>query len=86
MEYIIAVFSIRTDTMNFYNFLNRNRINCTIIETPKQVSASCGISVKFATIDLPVARRLLPQSGAKSFIRFYMVSGFYGRQKLTPIN
>ena len=85
MEYILAVFSVRTDTMQFNRILNKNGISSTVVETPKSASASCGISVKFALKDLNEARRLLTFSGTKSFVRFYLVTGFYGNAKLTPI-
>lgn len=85
MEYILAVFSIRTDTIQFNKILKNNHINSSVVETPKSASASCGISVKFATKDLPKARQLLIVSSTKSFVRFYIVTGFYGNIKLTPI-
>ena len=85
MEYVLAVFSIRTDTIQFNRLLNKNRINSTVVETPKAASASCGISVKFALKDLPIARRILPTSGTKSFVRFFLVTGFYGNMRITPL-
>lgn len=85
MEYILAVFSLRTDTISFNSFLNRNKVASSVVETPKSASASCGVSVKFSAKDLPVVRRLLPLSGTTSFVRFYRVSGFYGRSTVTPI-
>lgn len=85
MEYILAVFSVRTDTIQFNRLLTKNRVYSTVVETPKAASSSCGISVKFAVKDLPVAKRLLPASGTKSFVRFYLVTGFYGNVRLKPI-
>jgi hypothetical protein len=85
MEYVLAVFSLRTDTIQFNYFLNKNRIKSSVVETPKSASASCGISVKFPAEDLPIVRRLMPLSGARSFVRFYLVQGMYGRYNLTPL-
>ena len=85
MEYMLAVFSIRTDTINFNRLLNKNGIKSTVVETPTSASTSCGISVNFAFKDLPQARRMLPVSGTKSFVRFYVVTGHYGNIKITPI-
>lgn len=85
MEYVLAVFSIRTDTVQFNRILNKNRINSTIVETPKAASSSCGISVKFSINDLPRAKQLLSASGTRSFVRFYLVSGYYGNQRIMPI-
>lgn len=85
MEYYIAVFSLRTDTMQFNSLLNRNRIRSTIVETPKSASASCGISVKFSAHDLPIVQKLLAVSGTKSFVKFYKVSGMFGRTTVSPL-
>lgn len=81
----MAVFSIRTDTMQFNNILNKNNIRSSVVETPKSASASCGISVRFDVAQLPRAKQLLKYSGTTSFVRFYMVSGFYGNSRLTPL-
>lgn len=85
MEYVLAVFTLRTDTMQFNSFLLRNRIKSTVVETPKSASASCGISVKFAYKDFAVVKRIMPASGTKSFVRFYLLNGRFGSQILTPI-
>ena len=85
MEYVLAVFSIRTDTIQFNKVLTKNKIYNSVIETPKSASSSCGLSVKFALKDLPKARQLLIVSGAKSFVRFYRISGMYGNVRLTPL-
>lgn len=85
MTYFIAVFSIRTDTVQFYAFLNKNGVPASIVETPKGATASCGISVKFSGTYINKVRKLLFQSGIRSFVSFYLVSGIYGRTTLTPI-
>ena len=72
MDYVLAVFSVRTDTMQFSNFLTKNKINNTVVETPKGASVSCGISVKFKFADFSSVKRLLPLSGTRSFVKFYM--------------
>ena len=84
-EYIIAIFSIRTSTMQFNSLLSKSGIKSIVIETPRQDSASCGISVRFSARDLDVARQILKSSGIKNFVRFYLVNNFYGRATLSPI-
>ena len=84
-EYIIAVFSIRTSTMQFNKLLSQNGIRSVVVETPKSASASCGISVRFDVKNLPLARELLMNSGIKNFVRFYHVSGYFGGLRISPI-
>lgn len=85
MEYILAIFTLRTDTMYFNKLLNKNKIHSSVVETPKAASASCGLSVKLATKDLSSAKQILQKSGILSFVRFYLVTGFYGNLRLTPL-
>lgn len=72
--------------MLFSNILQKNGVKSSVVETPKSASASCGISVRFDVASLGKARQLLSGSGVKSFVRFYMVTGFYGNSKLTPLH
>ncbi|HAJ77688.1 MAG TPA: hypothetical protein DCO89_01290 [Clostridiales bacterium] len=85
-DYIIAVFSLRTSTMQFNSALNRGGVKSLVIETPKAASASCGISVRFDIKNLERAKDILKQSGIKNFVRFYRVSFMYNQTRLTPVN
>lgn len=46
MKYIVVVFSSRSDTMQFYNIIKRYGLYCSVINTPRSLSASCGVSTK----------------------------------------
>ena len=48
MNYVIAVFSSRSETLSFANFLRRQSIPNAIVSTPKEAGRSCGLSVKFS--------------------------------------
>lgn len=85
MNYVLAVFSVRTDTMQFYNLLSRAGINAVVVETPKALSVSCGISVKFSKSDFVKARNILTKAKIGSFVRFYAISGFLGQKTYSPI-
>lgn len=50
MEYLIAVFRARTQTINFANILRNYKIPVLVINTPRNINVSCGISVKFPSI------------------------------------
>ena len=85
MNYVLAVFSVRTDTMQFYNLLSRAGINAVVVETPKALSVSCGISVKFSKSDFVKARNILTKAKIGSFVRFYAILGFLGQKTYSPI-
>ena len=84
-EYILAVFSLRTSTMQFFSLLKKNNVRCFIVETPKSASASCGISVRFEIESLAVAKRILETGIIKNFVRFYVVSQRFNQVVLNPI-
>lgn len=84
-SYIIAVFSVRTSTLQFNVALNKNGVRSLVVETPKSVSASCGISVRFDAKNLNSAKDILKSSGIKNFVRFYIVETFFGKTQLKPI-
>ncbi len=80
MNYIIASFSSRNETLSFARLLNRNGINSGIINTPSQISGkSCSISVKFQSNALALAQKLVNQSYFQSFHGFYIVYYQNGR-------
>ena len=84
-RYVIAVFSVRTSTMQFNSVLQKNGVRSLIIETPKSAGVSCGISVRFGLEDLSKARDLLQKSKVQNFVRFYLVENFYGKTQLSSI-
>ena len=46
MKYTVVVFTSRTDTMKFYNAIKNYGLFCSVINTPRRLSSSCGVSVK----------------------------------------
>ncbi len=72
MEYVIAVFSVRTETLMFNQYLHRLGINSTVMNTPKQAHTSCGICVKFPAIMFNTVKRA-SLNGYRSFVGFYKV-------------
>lgn len=86
MGYILAVFAVRTETISFYNMLKRAGVNAMVVETPKSLQASCGISVKFSQSDMSMAKSVVRTGNFRSFVRFYAISGTIGRRIITPIS
>lgn len=72
MEYVIAVFSVRTETLLFNQYLHRLGINSTVVNTPKQAHTSCGICVKFSVDKFSTAKKA-SLAGYRSFVGFFKV-------------
>lgn len=69
MEYVIAVLPSRTQVMSFYQFLRRLGVNCLIINTPREISQSCGVCVKFSITNYAYVKSLTSQNYKSA--RFY---------------
>ena len=85
-EYILAIFSVRTSTLQYNMLLQKNGVRSVIVETPKSASASCGISVRFDTKHFEYAKELLKKSGIKNFVAFFYVSTRFGKTMLTRMS
>ena len=84
MNYILAVFNSRTQTMLFYNKLKAKRIPCSIINNPRATNITCGICVKFYLSSLSEARAIL-NNNMTGFAGFYKYSDNYGRPIVAPL-
>ena len=59
---IIAAFRSRMQTMKFFEALKGRSVSCSIINTPREASIGCGISVKFNECDFCAAKAVLSPS------------------------
>ena len=83
MQYVIAVFSVRTETLMFNQYLHKLGINSTVINTPKEAHTSCGICVKFPFNSFSIVKRA-NLNGYRSFVGFFIVSKFGSRISVLP--
>ena len=72
MEYVIAVFSVRTETLMFNQYLHRLGVNSTVMNTPKEAHTSCGICVKFPMVMFGLVKKA-SLVGYRSFVGFFKV-------------
>ena len=75
MEYLIAVFKSRTQTIKVAERLKRMGVCCEVINTPRQASLGCGLSVKFNRGALGVVRMLINTECFYSFGGVFKVNG-----------
>lgn len=71
MEFGLAVFRARTETITFANLLKSYGVNVMIISTPRQINVSCGISVRFSQNQMDVAKSILARRKFNTFAGFY---------------
>lgn len=71
MQYTLAVFRARNETLSFATLLRSYKINAQIVNTPRKINVSCGISVKFNFADQPTAKLLLSRRKFETFVGFF---------------
>lgn len=70
MNYIV-VFRARSETLKFSSLLSSYRVPNMVVTTPRQISVSCGISVKIGPKGLDIAKMILSRR------QFYTFAGIY---------
>jgi hypothetical protein len=67
VEYVIAVFKSRTQVMKFYEKLQDYNIRAAVVNTPREASLGCGLSVKVNTWDYGNLMKVLRTDNYYSF-------------------
>ena len=73
MDKIIAVFSNRNQSMQFASYLKRMNIACKTVNTPRELSVSCGISVVFPANALKQAQYIIQKNRFEAFVNFFII-------------
>lgn len=85
MEYGLAVFRARNETITFANLLRSYGVNVMVVSTPRTINVSCGISVRFSLANLDKAKNLLARRRFDSFGGFYHVKQIGASIRAYPI-
>lgn len=85
MEYGLAVFRARNETITFANLLRSYGAPVMIISTPRQINVSCGISVRFGIEDLEQAKQIIARRRFDSFGGFYLVKQVGANLRVVPV-
>lgn len=67
MGYCYAVFTSRSETLSFANYLKKIGIPCMVASTPKSAGRTCGISVKFLKDYRDIVTQSLSRLSYRSF-------------------
>ncbi len=85
MEYGLAVFRARNETITFANLLRSYGVSVMIISTPRQINVSCGISVRFGIEDLDQAKQIIARRRFDSFGGFYLIKQVGANLRVVPV-
>ena len=72
MQYVLYVFATRSAAMAFYDACLARHVRAEVTNTPREVSASCGISVRTTQRDYPRMRQVA--EGIRGFASAYLVT------------
>jgi len=82
MTYYLATFHSQTQTYEFARLLSSYGVLSSVIQTPRQAQASCGLSVKIPDrFGLEHARFIISRRQFSSFSAFFEVVDFGGGNK-----
>lgn len=70
---LLAVFRSRTETINFASILRSYNVYCVVVNTPRNINVSCGISVKFNAQDKDIAQMIIARRGFSTFGGIYQL-------------
>jgi len=70
--FILATFNNRTHALQFSNKLKSDGVGVKIINMPREISSSCGLSVMFNYQYLNIARSIIANNRFASFRGFYL--------------
>lgn len=81
MDYCLAVFRSRSQALTFKSILESYQVPSTLIPTPRQISVSCGLCVKFHGRFLAQAKEVLNRRKFDTFVGFFWQNIKNSRQK-----
>ncbi len=70
---ILAVFRSKTETLNFASILRSYGVDCVVVNTPRTINVSCGISVKFNADFYGVAKVIISRRAFSTFAGFFPI-------------
>jgi hypothetical protein len=72
---MIAVYTARNSSIQLHRRLGSIKIRSRIVNTPRELSMGCGLSVKFDEVDFYRVKAQIPLCGAGSFAGIWKESG-----------
>ncbi len=80
MNWTIVVFTSRTDTMNFFRAIKNYGLYCSVVNTPRSLSSSCGVSVKIDIRLASIAPKIINQLHLSTFKGIFNIQYLNGKE------
>ena len=68
---LLAVFRSKTETLSFASLLRSYGVRCNVVNTPRNINVSCGISVRFSSYDEQTVLMILNRRKFETFAGIY---------------
>ena len=85
MVYLLTAFRSRAHTLRFYDLLRSYKVNCRVVNTPKEAKVGCGISVKCGPEASGYVNLSLLTTGFPPFIGVFKVTEEGGKKNFLKI-
>ena len=79
MQYCLAVFKSRNETLYLAKMIMTNGYHAGIINTPREIGVACGISVQFSENIVAIVRGYIKSKPFRSFVGVFRVEKINGR-------
>jgi len=85
--YGVAAFRSRQQVLKTREILRRQGINSTVVSTPREISAGCGLSVKFDLKDTQAVKNAVGNNRSQNLIGLYRVEPSQNaKSRLSPLS
>lgn len=74
MTYLLAAFRSRAHTLRFYDLLRSYKVECRVVNTPKEAKIGCGISVRCGPEAVGYVNLSLRKTAFPTFIGVFKVT------------
>ena len=79
-RYGVAAFRSRQQVLKINEMLKREGIPSAVVSTPREISAGCGLSVRFDLKDAGSVKRVISYAKPVNLIGLYMVTNENGKR------
>ncbi len=84
--YGIAAYRSRQQVMKINDLLRRNGISSSVVSTPREISAGCGLSVRFDIKDAQNVKRIVNMERSANLIGLYRVDPNQTQRRLSALS
>ncbi len=85
MKYLIIAFKSRNNLFNINKILQKHGINTAVVNTPRNISISCGLSIKVEIKALDLCKNIISRAQLNDFMGIYIVERINNHEQVTRV-